>query len=72
MGGQFDRGGGLLQRELVRDQWTHIKLAGKDPARYLALQREIGGVAANQILLVYADDGQVEACWFAAFRVGEQ
>ena len=60
-GGQLDGGGGLFERERMGDQWAHVELAREDEARDFALEGEIGGIAAEQILFVHANGGQIKA-----------
>ena len=57
MGSEIDGLGGLFQREAVGDQFAHVELAREDQAGDFALQGEIGGVAAEEVLLIDADGG---------------
>jgi len=59
-GGQGDGGGGLGQREVMRNQRADIEPAGKDQARDFGLQREVGRVTADEVLLIQANGREVE------------
>ena len=53
-GGEGHGGGSFGQRERVRDEGAHIELAGENQAGHGGLECRVGGVAAEQILLVHA------------------
>ncbi len=52
LGGKADGGGGLCQREAMGNERAHVEPAGENEPGHFVLQREIGGVAAEQIFLV--------------------
>ena len=55
MGCQINRRRSLLQRKAVSDERTDVESAGKDEAGDFVLEREVGGVAADQIFFVQTD-----------------
>ena len=57
---QLDGGGGLCQRKTMGNERAHVELAGENEPGHFILQREIGGVAAEQIFFVETDGGQVK------------
>src|SRR3974390_2046258 len=60
MCGQFDGGGGLVERKLMRDEFADIQFPREDEARDLFLEEEIRRVAANEILFVDTNHRQVQ------------
>jgi len=60
VGGELDGGGGLIQRKAAGDEAAHVEAAGKDEAGDFVLQREVGGIAANEVFFVEADGGQIK------------
>lgn len=72
VGGELDRFGGALQRELVGDEAADIQLAGENQARDFVLQQEIGGVAADYIFFVDANRREIESGFDASAGMGEE
>jgi len=60
-GRERDGGGGFCQREAVGDEPADVEPAGEDEPCDFGLQGEVGGVAADEVLLVHADGRQIEA-----------
>src|ERR1035437_2687576 len=72
VGGQADGGGGLLEREAMRDERAHIEPARKDQPGHFGLKREVGRVTAEQVFFVRADRGEVQGGRRAAARVRKE
>src|SRR6266446_10754127 len=60
MSSEVDGSLGVVQGELMRDKRADIQFARKDQAGHFSLQREIRGVAADQILFINADCRKVK------------
>ncbi len=72
MGGQFDRARSPGERKLVGDKFTYVQPPRKHQLCHFALESEVGRVAANEVFLVHADGGEVEAGVIAAACVGKK
>src|SRR5689334_9370261 len=72
MRSQFDGGGGLVQRKLVRDEAADIQFSRENQFGNVLLEQHVGGVAANQIFFVHANGGEIQLGRLTAARVGEQ
>jgi len=62
----------FFERELVGDELADIELAGKYEFGDVLLQGVVGGIAAEHVLLVHADAGEVGGRLDAASRVGKE
>jgi hypothetical protein len=69
---QLDGGGGFSQREPMGNEATDIQLARENEPGHFVLQREIGRVAAEQILFVHANRRRINFHDRPAFGVGEE
>ena len=55
-----DRCRGLFQGKAVREERADIESPGKNQTGHFGLQREIGGVAANEVFFVQTNRSQIE------------
>ena len=72
MGGEFDGVGSFFEGELVGDELADIELAGEYEFGDVLLQGVVGGIAAEHVLLVHADAGEVGGCLGPASCVGKE
>src|ERR1700720_1896685 len=72
MGGKINSDGSLNQRELVRDERTHIEFPFEDQARNFVLEEEIRGITSNKVLFIDANRGEIEVRVRAAAGMREK
>ena len=56
----------------MADEVADIHLTGEDEAGHLLLEREIRGIAADEVFFINAYGGQIDASLHTAPRVGKQ